>query len=167
MQYTLLSLGVALCPYYVHVLGVSVTAYIESVYTDIAYAVVFHSGVYFRCRSEGHHCLPWHGEGTGRCQRCHRELGQRKCCLHETRLGRYQFDKRIRWSHQQRLTSLFLRELNTWSEFKATQFYFWMFSSAGEPKLNLLINNAGVMVCPYGKTADGFEMQIGVNHLGK
>ncbi|KAK9527537.1 hypothetical protein VZT92_014090 [Zoarces viviparus] len=36
----------------------------------------------------------------------------------------------------------------------------------GEPKLNLLINNAGVMVCPYGKTADGFEMQIGVNHFG-
>ncbi|XP_026147615.1 retinol dehydrogenase 12, like isoform X1 [Mastacembelus armatus] len=36
----------------------------------------------------------------------------------------------------------------------------------GEPKLNILINNAGVMVCPYGKTADGFEMQIGVNHLG-
>ncbi|XP_017261834.1 retinol dehydrogenase 12, like [Kryptolebias marmoratus] len=35
-----------------------------------------------------------------------------------------------------------------------------------EPKLNLLINNAGVMVCPYGKTADGFEMQIGVNHMG-
>ncbi|XP_004081219.1 retinol dehydrogenase 12 [Oryzias latipes] len=35
-----------------------------------------------------------------------------------------------------------------------------------EPKLNILINNAGVMVCPYGKTADGFEMQIGVNHLG-
>uniref|UniRef100_A0A3Q2EE71 Retinol dehydrogenase 12, like n=1 Tax=Cyprinodon variegatus TaxID=28743 RepID=A0A3Q2EE71_CYPVA len=35
-----------------------------------------------------------------------------------------------------------------------------------EQKLNLLINNAGVMVCPYGKTADGFEMQIGVNHFG-
>ncbi|KAG7526193.1 hypothetical protein JOB18_037906 [Solea senegalensis] len=35
-----------------------------------------------------------------------------------------------------------------------------------EPKLNLLINNAGVMSCPYGKTADGFEMQIGVNHMG-
>ncbi|KAM3593616.1 uncharacterized protein V6R79_017240 [Siganus canaliculatus] len=36
----------------------------------------------------------------------------------------------------------------------------------GEPQLNILINNAGVMVCPYGKTADGFEMQIGVNHFG-
>ncbi|KAM4606706.1 retinol dehydrogenase 12, like [Polymixia lowei] len=36
----------------------------------------------------------------------------------------------------------------------------------GEAKLNILINNAGVMVCPYGKTADGFEMQIGVNHMG-
>lgn len=35
-----------------------------------------------------------------------------------------------------------------------------------EPKLNILVNNAGVMVCPYGKTADGFEMQIGVNHFG-
>ncbi|XP_036935758.1 retinol dehydrogenase 12, like [Acanthopagrus latus] len=35
-----------------------------------------------------------------------------------------------------------------------------------EPKLDILINNAGVMVCPYGKTADGFEMQIGVNHFG-
>ncbi|KAA0704721.1 Retinol dehydrogenase 12 [Triplophysa tibetana] len=35
-----------------------------------------------------------------------------------------------------------------------------------EKQVNFLINNAGVMVCPYGKTADGFEMQIGVNHMG-
>nr|XP_020459543.1 retinol dehydrogenase 12-like [Monopterus albus] len=35
-----------------------------------------------------------------------------------------------------------------------------------EPKVNILINNAGVMMCPYGKTADGFELQIGVNHMG-
>lgn len=33
--------------------------------------------------------------------------------------------------------------------------------------MNILINNAGVMMCPYSKTADGFEMQLGVNHLGK
>ncbi len=33
-------------------------------------------------------------------------------------------------------------------------------------KIDLLINNAGVMACPQGTTADGFEMQFGTNHLG-
>lgn len=33
-------------------------------------------------------------------------------------------------------------------------------------KLDLLVNNAGVMAPPYGQTADGFELQIGTNHLG-
>ncbi|KAM6201122.1 retinol dehydrogenase 11 [Rhynchocyon petersi] len=37
---------------------------------------------------------------------------------------------------------------------------------AEEKQLHILVNNAGVMMCPYSKTADGFEMHMGVNHLG-
>ena len=37
---------------------------------------------------------------------------------------------------------------------------------AGEPRIDILICNAGIMCCPYWKTENGFEMQFGVNHLG-
>lgn len=30
----------------------------------------------------------------------------------------------------------------------------------------MLVNNAGIYQCPYTKSEDGFEMQLGVNHLG-
>jgi NAD(P)-dependent dehydrogenase (short-subunit alcohol dehydrogenase family) len=44
-------------------------------------------------------------------------------------------------------------------------------SAAGEiratcPRLDLLINNAGVMEVPYARTEDGFELTLATNHLG-
>ena len=38
-------------------------------------------------------------------------------------------------------------------------------AARSEP-LDLLVNNAGVMALPYRTTADGFERQLGTNHLG-
>ena len=38
--------------------------------------------------------------------------------------------------------------------------------AADHPEVHLLINNAGVMAIPLARTADGFEMQLGTNHLG-
>ena len=35
-----------------------------------------------------------------------------------------------------------------------------------EPKIDLLINNAGVMACPQAQTKDGLELQFGTNHIG-
>ncbi|MFD5630488.1 oxidoreductase [Streptomyces sp. NPDC127072] len=52
-----------------------------------------------------------------------------------------------------------LGDLESVREFAATY-------ERGYDRLDLLINNAGVMALPYGLTADGFETQFGVNHLG-
>src|SRR3954451_22085821 len=37
---------------------------------------------------------------------------------------------------------------------------------SGHDTIDLLINNAGVMMTPKGTTRDGFELQFGTNHLG-
>ena len=37
---------------------------------------------------------------------------------------------------------------------------------AEHDRIDLLINNAGIMACPQGTTEDGFDLQFGTNHLG-
>ena len=57
------------------------------------------------------------------------------------------------------LASLDLSDLATIHSF-ATEF------KSRHDKLDVLLNNAGIMAIPRGETKDGFEMQLGVNHLG-
>ena len=40
------------------------------------------------------------------------------------------------------------------------------FAQAWDEPLDLLVNNAGLMAPPYSTTEDGFELQLGTNHLG-
>jgi NAD(P)-dependent dehydrogenase (short-subunit alcohol dehydrogenase family) len=40
------------------------------------------------------------------------------------------------------------------------------FAAGWQGPLDVLINNAGIMQVPQGKTADGFDLQIGTNYLG-
>ncbi|MBO0679360.1 SDR family NAD(P)-dependent oxidoreductase [Mycolicibacterium sp. S2-37] len=38
--------------------------------------------------------------------------------------------------------------------------------AAATERVDVLVNNAGIMAVPYARTVDGFESQIGTNHLG-
>jgi NAD(P)-dependent dehydrogenase (short-subunit alcohol dehydrogenase family) len=68
----------------------------------------------------------------------------------------------IRARHPRALTTLMALDLSSLNDIRR----FADAARAALPRLDVLMNNAGVMALPYRQTADGFEMQFGTNHLG-
>jgi NAD(P)-dependent dehydrogenase (short-subunit alcohol dehydrogenase family) len=60
---------------------------------------------------------------------------------------------------------VFCRELDL-ASFRSIKNFVKHFK-AEQSRLDILINNAGVMRCPKQVTEEGFEYQVGVNHLGE
>jgi len=63
------------------------------------------------------------------------------------------------------LASLEVRRLDL-ADLASIDEFAWLWREAHPDGLDLLINNAGIMAIPRRETADGFEMQLGTNHLG-
>jgi NAD(P)-dependent dehydrogenase (short-subunit alcohol dehydrogenase family) len=61
--------------------------------------------------------------------------------------------------------SLEVRRLDL-ADLSSVDEFAWLWREAHPDGLDLLINNAGIMAIPRRETADGFEMQLGTNHLG-
>lgn len=61
-------------------------------------------------------------------------------------------------------SSLDVQQLDL-SDFQSIQSFATTFTNSNRP-LHILINNAGVMATPKDITKDGYEIQMGVNHLG-
>ncbi len=57
------------------------------------------------------------------------------------------------------LTTMDLASLDSVKEFVK------VFTEKYDGRLDALVNNAGIMACPFGKTKDGFETQFGCNPL--
>ncbi len=71
-------------------------------------------------------------------------------------------EEQIRRDHPHARTALMPLDLSSLADIRR----FADALRAGYPRIDVLMNNAGVMALPYRKTADGFEMQFGTNHLG-
>ena len=63
------------------------------------------------------------------------------------------------------LASIEVRRLDL-ADLASIDEFAWLWRESHPDGLDLLINNAGIMAIPRRNTADGFEMQLGTNHLG-
>ncbi|HSP96406.1 MAG TPA: oxidoreductase [Candidatus Dormibacteraeota bacterium] len=71
-------------------------------------------------------------------------------------------EEQIRARHPRATTALMALDLSSLADIRR----FAEAARATYPRIDVLMNNAGVMALPHRQTADGFEMQFGTNHLG-
>lgn len=117
-----------------------------------------------RGRGTGDHGVPRCGQRRGGCGQHTSRVSQSYGRGSRARLGRHLLYTGLRSEISERCEK---RKRVSAASSQLPCLMFSMFSSSEVNQLHILINNAGVMMCPYTKTIDGFEMHIGVNHLGK
>lgn len=71
-------------------------------------------------------------------------------------------EQQIKAAHPRSQTTLMALDLSSLADIRR----FAAAATAALPAIDVLMNNAGVMALPHRTTADGFEMQLGTNHLG-
>lgn len=117
-------------------------------------------------RGSDHYGMSGHGEVRGSCKGNTWENPELSCSRSSPRPGLREIHPRVCRENQARWGNKTSQAVFSYRNKAHSVTMSYLYCLVEEQRVDVLINNAGVMRCPAWKTEDGFDMQIGVNHLG-